>query len=162
VTLIFESERLARLLDDTSWQILHELQTNARISFAELGRRVNMSAPAVAERVARLEEAGLIEGYHAKVNVNKLGYVIHACVRIETDGSGRAVNDMTFFQNIPEVIECHMITGVDSFDVRVVVTSTAHLQDLINRLSEIGRCTSSLILSTLVSWREIARPKPND
>lgn len=155
----FDSNPTLRPLDDTDWQILHELQNNARITFAELGRRVNMSAPSVAERVLRMEEAGVISGYHAHVNPEKLGYVIRACIRIATDDSSNEGYVRGIVGIMPEVLECHIITGVDSYDLRVIVSSPAHLQLVINELSRIGRCTSSLILATLVPWNEVTRPQ---
>lgn len=156
----FDSKPNLRPLDDTDWQILHELQQNARLSFAELGRRVSMSAPSVAERVARLEETGVIMGYHAHVNPEKLGYAIRACMRISTDDNGNEDFIRGIISAMPEVLECHIITGVDSFDLRLVVTSPSHLQNVINQLSTVGRCTSSLILSTVVPWAEVSRPSP--
>jgi Lrp/AsnC family leucine-responsive transcriptional regulator len=142
------------LLDATGWQILRALQDNARISFTELGRQVGLSAPAVAERVRKLEDAGIITGYHAEVNAAKVGFPILAIIRIGSTGlafnkCAEAVKDM------PEVLECHRITGADCFYLKVMVQSILHLEGLIDQLQPYGETTTTLVLSSAVRWRTI-------
>lgn len=141
-------------LDNTGWQILRLLQENARLSFTEIGRQVGLSAPAVAERVRKLEDAGIISGYHAQVNPAKVGYPILAIIRIGSMGS--AFNKCAeVAREIPEVLECHRITGSDSFYVKVMVPSILHLQALIDQLQPYGETTTTLVLSSAVTRRTI-------
>src|SRR5579875_2901570 len=109
-------------LDEVDWRILGELQTNARITFAELGRQVGLTAPAVAERVRRLETTGIITGYHAQVNPEKLGLPLTAFIRFKTYQSARPNPERIIAQH-PEILECHLVTGDDCFIMRAVVTS---------------------------------------
>jgi Lrp/AsnC family transcriptional regulator, leucine-responsive regulatory protein len=141
-------------LDNTGWQILRLLQENARLSFTEIGRQVGLSAPAVAERVRKLEEAGIISGYHALVNPVKVGYPILAIIRLGSMGS--TFNKCAeVVREIPEVLECHRITGSDSFYVKVMVPSILHLQALIDQLQPYGETTTTLVLSSAVTRRTI-------
>lgn len=150
----FESEKL---LDDVSWQLLCALQENARLSFAELGRRVGLSPPAVAERVQRLEEAGVITGYHAQVDPGRVGLPITAFIRMScTTGDGCA-HMAGVARGIPEVLEYHRLTGSDSGIMKVVVSSVAHLENLIDRLAIHGTPTTSIVLSSSVQSRTISR-----
>lgn len=143
-----------KLLDATGWEILNALQEDARVSFSELGRRVGLSSPAVAERVRRLEEAGIITGYHAQVNTEKLGYALTAFIRIKTTSETCHIVS-ALVNELPEVLECHRITGDDCFIMRVVVSSVAHLETLIDRLFPYGQPTTSVILSSPVRRRVV-------
>ncbi len=147
-----------KLLDDIGWHILQELQQNARLSFAELGRRVGLSIPAVTERVHRMEDAGIITGYHADVNPEKVGLPIIAFIRMNITGNVSSqivglMNDLT------EVSECHRGTGGDSFIMKVRVSSIAHLENVIERLLPYGTTTTSIVLSSPVTKRLIERVK---
>jgi Lrp/AsnC family leucine-responsive transcriptional regulator len=148
-----------KLMDATGWQILQALQEDARISFSELGRRVGLSAPAVAERVRRLEEAGVISGYHAQVNMEKIGLPLSAFIRINSTND-RYILISALAKELPEVLECHRITGEDCLILKVVVSSVAHLEELINRLGPYGRTTTSVILSSPVTRRTLEAPCP--
>ena len=148
-----------KLMDATGWQILQALQEDARISFSELGRRVGLSAPAVAERVRRLEEAGVISGYHAQVNMEKIGLPLSAFIRVSSTNE-RYVQISALARNLPEVLECHRITGEDCLIMKVAVSSVAHLEELINRLGPYGRTTTSVILSSPVTRRALEAPCP--
>ena len=141
-----------RLLDDIGRQILKALQENARISFSELGRRVGLSSPAVAERVHRMEEAGYIKEYRAIVNQDKLGFPITAFIRVTANvGKLKDADDMA--RTIPEVIEGHHLTGADGFILKVVVASMGHLEEIINQMSNYGQTTTSVVLSSPVESR---------
>jgi Lrp/AsnC family leucine-responsive transcriptional regulator len=142
------------LLDDTGWHILRLLQEDARLSFSEIGRQVGLSAPAVAERVHKLEDAGIITGYHAQVDPARVGYPILAIIRIGSTGASfnrcaEAVKEK------PEVLECHRITGSDSFYMKAMVRSIEHLEGLIDQLQPYGETTTTLVLSSAVTRRTI-------
>ncbi|MCB0193794.1 MAG: Lrp/AsnC family transcriptional regulator [Anaerolineae bacterium] len=145
-----------KLLDHVGWQILRELQEDARLSFTELGRRVGLSLPAVAERVRRMEEAGIILGYRADVNTAKIGVSMVAFIRLTTSGS-QYPKIIALAQDLPEVMECHHLTGTDSFIMKVIVSSIAHLETLITRLSTYGQTTTSIVLSSPVVKRIVTK-----
>lgn len=141
-------------MDEVSWQILRELQENARITFSELGRRVGLSPPAVAERVRGLEEAGIIAGYRAEVNLEKIGLPLLAYVRIATDERTCGQFSATV-KGIPEILECHRVTGGDSYIVKAAVSTVQHLEDLLNRLNHYGQTVTALALSSPVRHRVV-------
>lgn len=145
-----------RLLDETGWHILEALQENARLSFSELGQRVGLSSPAVAERVRRMEDAGIITGYRAEVNTAKIGYPITAIMRMNSQGE-RCTRLTAFVREIPEILECYRVTGDDCHVMKVMVSSVEHLESLIDRLSVHGQVTTSIVLSTPVSRRIVTR-----
>src|SRR5215472_8883841 len=101
---------IERLLDETGWHILEALQENARLSFSELGQRVGLSSPAVAERVRRMEDAGIITGYRAEVNIAKIGYPITAIMRLNPQGE-KCTRLNSLVRELPEVLECYRVTG---------------------------------------------------
>ena len=141
-----------KLLDNIGRQILKSLQENARISFSELGRRVGLSSPAVAERVHRMEEAGYIKEYRAIVDQEKLGFPITAFIRV-TAVAGKMKEADEMARSIPEVIEGHHLTGADGFILKVVVASMGHLEEVINQMSNYGQTTTSVVLSSPVESR---------
>jgi Lrp/AsnC family transcriptional regulator, leucine-responsive regulatory protein len=142
-------------LDSIAWKILENLQNHARMSFAELGRQVGLSTPAVAERVRRLEEAGVITGYHATVNMAKLGVPIHVLMRLTIPGGdlqiGRTVSAI---KELPEITRCHRITGDESFVIEAHLVSVRHLEALIDKLSAFGATATSTVLSSPVERRD--------
>jgi len=144
----------ANELDTVDWRILEELQANARCTFAEVGRRVGLTAPAVAERVRRMEEAGVIRGYHAEVNTERLGLSLGAFVRFNVT-NGICTQIEQTLRGYPEILECHRITGSDSFIMCITVASIGHLEDLINRLIPYGTLTTSIVLSSPIKRRTI-------
>ena len=146
-----------RLLDETGWHILEALQENARLSFSELGQRVGLSSPAVAERVRRMEDAGIITGYRAEVNTAKIGYPITAIIRVSNSPGERCTRLSASTQAIPEVLECYRVTGSDSLIMKVMASSVEHLESLIDRISEHGQLTTSIVLSTVLDRKVITR-----
>lgn len=146
-----------RLLDDIGWHILEELQRNARLSFAELGRRVGLSIPAVTERVHKMEEAGIITGYHAEIAPARVGLPITAFIRMSITGDVSA-KITSLINQMAEVEECHRGTGGDSFILKVRVASVTHLEQVIERLLPFGITTTSIVLSSPVTKRFIERP----
>jgi Lrp/AsnC family leucine-responsive transcriptional regulator len=152
------SLRNGKLLDQIGWKLLHELQRNGRLSYAELGRRVGLTTPAVVERVRRMEEAGIIIGYHADIDPLKVGMPITAFIRMSVVGD--VFNKITaLVKTLPEVVECHRGTGADSFIMKVHVRSVEHLESLIDRLTPCGTTSTSIVLSSPVERREIPKPE---
>ena len=142
-------------LDSIAWKILEGLQQNARQSFAELGRKVGLSTPAVAERVRRLQEAGIITGYHAALDSAKLGVPIRVVVRLTIPGGELQVSrSVAAIKELSDISRCHRITGAESFVIEADVVSVRHLEALIDKLSALGATSTSTVLSSPVERRE--------
>ncbi|TBR36594.1 MULTISPECIES: Lrp/AsnC family transcriptional regulator [Dyella] len=139
--------------DTKDWQLLEALQQDARQGYAELGRKVQLSAPAVAERVKRLEEAGVITGYRAAINPKRLGYDIEAMIRLRCDG-GTCARVGQLVVGIPEVLDCRRLAGEDSALLRVVAMSIAHLEDVLDRILKIHSSISTTTLIVLQTSHE--------
>ena len=139
-------------LDRTDRKIIGELIDDGRLSLAELGRRVSLSPPAVAERVKRLEQAGLITGYRAEIDLTKLGYQLTAIVRIKPS-PGQLPRIPELADQIPQVGECHRITGEDCFYLKVHLRSIDELGDLLDRFLVHGQTTTSIVNGTPIAAR---------
>ena len=139
------------LLDKIGWHILQELQENARLPFAELGRRVGLSTPAVAERVRNLEDAGIIRGYHTEVDPIACGYNVLAFIRVNVAGD-KLQNFVELAKTRAEVLECHRVTGAESFIIKMAVRDMNHLESAIDSLMPYVATTTSMILSTAITW----------
>ncbi len=146
-----------KVIDDVSWAILAELQRDARVPFSELGRKVGLSAPAVAERVRRLEDAGVIRGYRADLNLSKLGYTLLAVIRISVDNP-REDAFVGRVQDMREVLSCDRVTGTDCSVLRVAVTGVPHLDEVIRTLKAYGSPVTSIVLSSPVQSRLVGKP----
>ncbi len=134
--------------------LLEELQVDARISIAELGRRVNLSAPAVSERMQRLERAGIVTGYRAIVDPKALGYPIAVLVRIRP--SVRQLQKIPeLARDIPEVVECLRVTGEDCFFVRLHLRSMDDLEEILDRFLVYGQTTTSIVHSAPIAARAL-------
>jgi Lrp/AsnC family transcriptional regulator, leucine-responsive regulatory protein len=142
------------MLDEIDKKILKELQIDARISYAELGRRVGLTTPAVIERVRKLEDADIITGYRAEVDPKKVGLPITAFVRMSITGVDYS-HIIEVAQESNEVLECHRGTGGDSFIMKVAVASVEHLQEIIDKLTPYGITTTAIVLSSPVKRRVI-------
>lgn len=134
-------------------KILGELTTDGRVSLAELGRRIGLSSPAIAERVQRLERVGVITGYRAEIDPRALGYDMTAIVRIKP-APGQLAKIPELARQIPEVGECHRITGEDCFYLRVHLRSIEALSDLLDRFLVYGETTTSLINASPIPRRD--------
>ena len=142
----------ANLLDEINLRLVAELMTDGRLGMAELGRRIGMSAPAVAERVQRLERAGVIVGYRAEVDPRALGFPVSAVVRIRpAPGQLQRIPDIA--RATPEVGECYRITGEDCYLMRVHLRSIDELEDLLDRFTPHGLTTTSIVHSAPVPRR---------
>ena len=143
-------------LDRISWKIVEELQQDARLSWAELGRRVGLTTPAVAERVYRLQELGVIRGFHADISLERLGLPILIFVRLSIGGPESTVRAFQLqVAKWMEVLECHRVTGSDSFILKARVVSVEHLERFLDRLGHYGTTSTSTVLSTPVQQRVI-------
>lgn len=136
-----------RLLDETGWQLLQELQQNARLSYSELGQRVGLSAPAVADRMRKLEEVGIIAGYHTEVNLARIGLPVSAIIRLGSIAGQSCQRTAANVSEIPEVLECYRVTGSDSVVIKVAAASVDHLEKVIDQLSLYGLPATSIVLS---------------
>jgi Lrp/AsnC family leucine-responsive transcriptional regulator len=141
-------------LDPTNRDLLAELQADARLSLAELGRRVGLSSPAVAERLQRLEQAGVIRGYRAEVDPRALGLSLSAIIRIRP-APGQLRNVAELAQRTPEVVECNRVTGDDCFVMKAHVRDVEHLEEVIDHFVVLGATTTSIVQSSPVPQRAI-------
>ncbi len=142
----------AKLLDPVNLRVLGELVADGRIAMAELGRRVGLSAPAVADRVRRLERAGVIAGYHAELDPGALGFPVSAVVRIRpSPGQLQRIPEVA--RETPEVAECHRITGDDCYLLRLHLRSIDDLEDILDRFTPYGLTTTSIVHSSPVPRR---------
>jgi Lrp/AsnC family leucine-responsive transcriptional regulator len=140
-------------LDATDRKIAGELATDGRLSFAELGRRVSLSSPAVAERVQRLERAGVITGYRADLDPRALGFTLTAIVRVKPrTGQLQRIPELAL--EIPEIAECHRITGEDCFFLKVHLRSIDELSPLLDRFLVYGETTTSLVSASPIERRD--------
>ena len=147
-------------LDEIDWRILDELQRDGRVSYTELGRRVALTAPAVAERVRRLEETGVIKGFHADVDAAKVGFPITAFVRWTSSGPDCShLGDVA--KEIPEIVECNRVTGEASYVLKILARSVGHLEELINGLMPYGSTITSVVLSSPVEHRPVGSSDPD-
>jgi Lrp/AsnC family transcriptional regulator, leucine-responsive regulatory protein len=140
-------------LDATDRKILGELSVDGRVSLAELGRRINLSPPAVAERVQRLERAGVITGYRAEIDPRALGYQLTAIVRVKP-AARQLPKIPELAAEIPEISECHRITGEDCFFLKVHLRSIDELSPLLDRFLLYGETTTSIVNSSPIPRRD--------
>src|SRR5215470_9641970 len=146
--------RTERVLDDVAWRILTALQADARLSFSELGRQVGLSPPSAAERVRRLEEAGIISGYRAELNLERLGFPITAIIRVSTP-EPQFARLKAVVAALSEVLECHHVTGADSLVLKVTALSVGHLEKVIEQIGRHGTPTTSIVLSSPIARRAV-------
>lgn len=150
-------------IDDIGWLILEVLQRNARASYREIAEEVGLTPPAVAERIRRMERAGVIRGYSVKLDYEMLGLPLLATIRVTArdEAAIDAVAELT--RELPEIIACHRVTGAESHLIEAAVTSPGHLEELISRLVGSGAgtltniVTSSPKLGTVITRQAAAR-----
>jgi Lrp/AsnC family transcriptional regulator, leucine-responsive regulatory protein len=144
----------SKAFDDTNLRLLGELQGDARLSLAELGRRVGLTAPAVAERLQRLEQQQVLRGYHADIDPDAVGYPLTAVIRIRP--APRQLHKVAeLAKATPEVVECHRITGDDCYLIKAHLRSVSHLEEVIDRFALYGQTTTSIVQSSPVPTRGI-------
>ncbi|HMJ35114.1 MAG TPA: Lrp/AsnC family transcriptional regulator [Baekduia sp.] len=150
-----KSRRAVVDLDETDRRLLIELQADARLSLAELGRRVGLSAPAVAERVRRLTDEGVILGFRTDVDPRALGYALSAIVRVRP-APRQLPKVAELARETPEVVECHRITGEDCYFLKAHVRDVEHLEEVIDRFAFHGQTTTSVMQTSPVPLRGVA------
>jgi Lrp/AsnC family leucine-responsive transcriptional regulator len=138
-----------KLLDRIGRKILAALQENARMPLSRIGQKVGLSAPAVAERVKKLEEAGVITGYHARIDPMALGQSMSAFIHLTTNA--RHYPTVTSLSaDMPQISACHHISGDASFILHVRVDNVSELETVVGRLSPLGQTRTAIVLSTPV------------
>jgi Lrp/AsnC family leucine-responsive transcriptional regulator len=146
-------------LDAYDTRILAELQADARLSMAELGRRVHLSQPAVTERVRKLETAGVITGYRATINLNALGYGIRAIIRVGRAEYARVVK---LIQQTPEVVSAYNVTGEDGWILEIAVIDVGHLDAVLTKFCMLTETSTSIILNAARSNHVMLPPRRED
>jgi len=146
-------------IDDLNWQILAQLQRNARESFANIGRQIGLTPPAVAERVKKMEDLGIIEKYGAKIAYGLTGHQLKAFIMLRAF-MGKLKPFLDKVKTYPEVINCHRITGNENIIMEVVLRDQAHLEKFIDELIVYGECRTHIVLSNVVSQAPIKKGKP--
>ncbi len=134
-------------VDETGMKILRELQINARSTFSEIGRKVGLSSPAVAERIYKMEASGVIKGYHADINPAVFGHNITAFITLTTQ-SGRYKEIYSFAEEQNEILECHHVSGNESLILKVVAGSISRLESVVDKLGQYGETKTSIVLSS--------------
>jgi Lrp/AsnC family transcriptional regulator, leucine-responsive regulatory protein len=147
-------------LDDVDWRLLAALQTDARLSYNALSRRVHLSAPAVAERVRRLEAAGVITGYRAGVDPARAGQPLLAFIQLRCS-LGRCLLETTTAETYPEVVEIHKLSGEHCTMLKLRAASLGHLEGVIERIGEHGRINTHVVLSTAYEGRPVTAVPPD-
>jgi Lrp/AsnC family transcriptional regulator, leucine-responsive regulatory protein len=139
-------------LDATDWAILVEVQRDGRIPLTELGRRVSLSASATTERVRRLETAGVITGYRAEVDLEKVGYPVLAVVRLKYPGN-RHEPLHRLLDERQEILECLRTTGDDCYTLKIAAASMTHLEKIVGELTDFGSTTTNIVYRQTLPFR---------
>lgn len=140
-------------LDAIDWTLVEHLQEDARTPWSELGRQVGLSATATADRVHRLEEAGVIRGYRAVVDQARIGLPLRAIITMEPADKRHWHTLAQFAERLPEVLRCHHVTGRECYVLDVAVAGVPHLHQLLGSLQPLGDTTTSVVLHTPVEHR---------
>lgn len=141
-------------MDITDYRIIEILQDDGRVSMKDLGKIVGLTSPAVSERVKRLEEAGVIQGYKAIVNPDKLGRVIKSFINIALP-SENYQEFVDYARQDNRIVECHHITGEDCLLLKVIVQDMYELEQVIDKIKQVGKTKTSVILSTIIEAKSI-------
>jgi len=141
-------------LDRIDCALLKHLQEDARIAYAELGRRVGLSTPSTIERVRKLEDAGVIRGYHAQVSPEAVGLPLRAFIKVTIAGD-KLDKFASVVRRVPEVREAHRVTGAESYIVQVAVRDIAHLEKVIDSLAPYVATQTSMVLASAIAWNPV-------
>ena len=145
-------------IDELNWKILSSLQSNSRESFSSIGRKIGLTSPAVAERVKKMEDTGILEGYLAKVSHNKVGYQLKAIITLKAF-MGKLKPFLEKVKTMDEVVNCYRITGNENIIMEVVLRDQFHLEKFIDMLIQYGETRTNIILSDVISDAPITRRK---
>ncbi len=143
-------------IDELNWSILERLQKNARASFSDIGREVGLSSPAVAERVKKMEDAGVISGYKTEVSYHKTGHQLKAIITLRAF-MGRLKPFLEKVKDFREVINCYRITGNENIIMEVVLYDQTHLTEFIDRLITYGEIKTHIILSNVIEHAPVKK-----
>lgn len=143
-------------IDELNWKILSFLQINSRESFSSIGRKIGLTSPAVAERVKKLEDTGILEGYVAKVSHSKLGYQLRAMITLKAF-MGKLKPFLDKVRTLDEVVNCYRITGNENIIMEVVFRDQFHLEKFIDMLIQYGETRTNIILSDVIANAPITR-----
>ena len=141
-------------IDALNAKILKCLQQNARLSSAEIGRQVGISSPAVSERIKKMEDLGIIEGYKTMVSPFEMGYQLKAIITLRAF-MGKLMPFLEKVKTFDEVINCYRITGDENIVMEVVLKNQKHLESFIDLLIVYGESKTQIILSRVVKQKEI-------
>ncbi len=141
-------------IDSLNWKILKCLQSNARQSNAEIGRQVGISSPAVSERIKKMEDAGLIRGYHAHIAPIEVGYQLKAIITLRAF-MGMLKPFLEKVKTYDEVLNCYRITGNENIVMEVVLKNQKHLESFIDQLITYGETKTQIVLSHVVSFNDV-------
>jgi Lrp/AsnC family transcriptional regulator, leucine-responsive regulatory protein len=145
------------LLDEKNVALLRLLRGSARMPISELARRIAMSAPAVRERLQRLEEAGVLGGFRVELGAEALGYPICAFVRVRP-APGQLSKVAELARRMPQVVECHRVTGEDCFILKLYIEALDRLDEVLDRFLAYGQTTTSIVQSSPVPPRSLPLP----
>ena len=137
-------------IDELNWKILEKLQDNARESFAHIGRSIGLTAPAVGERVKKMEDVGIITGYHAKVSHAHTGHQLKAIITLRAF-MGKLKPFLSIVDSFDEVVNCYRITGNENIVMEVVLKDQFHLEKFIDRLIQYGETRTNIVLSQVIT-----------
>ncbi len=145
-------------LDDIAWDLLDHLQADGRIGYAELGRRVGLSAPAVATRMKGLEEAGIIRGYTARLDAETLGLTVQVFVRMNVRGGPKAHREfLAEAVDVPEILDLWRLSGAETYLLRIVARSVSELENVLRPLWTYGETITSVVMSQPIGSHVITR-----
>ncbi len=144
-------------IDDINWKILKMLQENSRVALKDLAIEVGLSSPTVAERIQKMEDAGVIEKYSSDLNMDRIGYPLGVYISIKIR-FGQVERFEKFIGSVPEICECHKLTGHDCMLMKGYVRDPKHLENLNARLAVYGELTTSLILNSILDKKVYAGP----
>ncbi len=145
---------MGKLLDSVGSKILEILQAEGRVSYNDLATRVGLSSPAVAERIKRMEEQGIIQGFKAVVNYAEIGYGITVFVRVVI-AANKVPELEALAQRIPEIIETHHVTGTDGMILKIISGSMERLEEILREVAAHGTTNTSLVLSSPINGKVI-------
>ena len=137
-------------IDQLNWEILNCLQLDSRESLASIGRKVGLTPPAVAERVKKMEDAGIIEGYHAQISHTHLGHQLKAVIMLKAF-LGKLKPFLEKVKTFDEIVNCYRITGNENIIMEVILKDQKHLEEFIDELIIYGECRTHIVLSKVIT-----------